>query len=465
MLIDFRIIVSRSVQAAIFLSVAGQFLTAQCIVNSVGGSKINPNRPSDADTPPPVFSPMSVVNNQLPKWLCFTLGYRMRYEGYSGLNFEPIARDSFLLTRFRAGMLVSPTRWLNIYTELQDADSFFKTPPLAPPYQETWDLRRAYIDIGNLQEGHFAIRAGRQDLNFEDGRLLGTSYWRNASRGYDGVEAVTNWTSITGTAFAASQVVIGDNGLSHHTPGNDLYGMDGRLKKALPSGLIEPFLFWRLTPNLKTEEGAPAKLNEKILGVRLAGTIHQNWDYDTEGVLETGHQGSDRVLAHAWLGTGGYTFTRLPYRTRIFAEYDYASGDRHPGDGLHGTFDQLFPNVHDHLGLADQFAWQNLKAVRTGVRVWLRKNWTVAGAWSDNWLASPTDAFYNSQGSIVARDSKGLSGTHIGTEYDLQSSYRLNRDLEFGAGIGHIVPGEFLDKTNHPHAYTYPYVMMSYNIF
>jgi len=367
-------------------------LQAECIVNSVSGSKINPNRPSDADTPAPTFSAMSVVNNRLPNWLCFTLGYRTRYEGYSGLNLEPNSSDSYLLTRFRVGMLVSPASWISVYSELQDADSFGKSVPLGPPYQETWDLRRAYADFGNILESRFALRAGRQDLNFEDGRLLGTSYWRNASKGYDAVEAITNWSSVTATAFAASQVTAADNGLSHHMPGNNLYGLDAKLKKAIPSGLVEPLLFWRLTPNLKTEEGAPAKLDEKIGGVRVAGAIHKVWDYDSEGVFEAGRQGSDRVLARGWLGIAGYTFSHFRYRTRVFGEYDYASGDRHPGDGIHGTFDPLFPNVHDHLGLADQFAWQNLKAVRTGARVWLRKNWIVAGAWGDYWLASATAA-------------------------------------------------------------------------
>ena len=448
----------------IFLLVANLLASAECIVNNPGGSKINPNRPSDADTPAARFSAMSELNKRLPDWVCFTLGYRTRYEGYSGLNFEPHSSDSYLLTRFRLGVLVSPASWLSVYSEVQDADAFGKSEPLGPPYQETWDLRRAYLDIGNMQEGHLALRAGRQDLNFEDGRLVGTSYWRNASRGYDAVQGVTNWAPVTAAVFAASQVLPADNGLSHHAPGNNLYGGDAKWKRAIPSGLVEPFFFWRLTPNLKTEEGAPAKLDEKIAGVRIAGTIHNAWDYDSEAVLETGNQGSDRVRAHGWLGTAGYTFRRIRYRTRIFGEYDYASGDRHPGDRVHGTFDPLFPNVHDRLGLADQFAWQNLKAVRAGARVWLRKNWIVAGAWGDYRLASATDGFYSATGGILARDPKGLSGTHIGREYDLQTSYRLNRDLEFGAGIGHILPGQFL-KNNHPEPYTYPYVMMSYNIF
>jgi len=449
----------------ILLALAGPQAFAECIVNNPGGSRINPNRPSDAETPESSFSAMSEVNRNLPGWLCFTLGYRARYEGYSGASFEPHSSDSYLLTRFRLGMLVSPASWFKVYAELQDADAFGKTQPLGPPYQETWDLRRGYVDFGNMQEGHFAMRAGRQDLNFEDGRLLGTSYWRNASKGYDAVEAVTNWTQFSAAAFAASPVLAGDNGLTHHQAGNDLYGLDGKLKSVLPGGLVEPFLFWRLTPDQRTEEGGAATLDEKIVGLRLAGTIHKSWDFDTEGAVETGHVGADTIRAHGWLGIAGYTFDKLRYRTRVFSEYDYASGDRNSRDGARNTFDPLSPNVHDHLGLADQFAWENLKAVRMGVRVWLRRNWIVAGAWGDSWLADAHDGFYSPLGPVIARDPTGRSGTHIGQEYDAQTSYRWSRDLEFGAGLGHIVPGEFLLRAHHPAAYTYPYVMMSYNIF
>jgi len=321
------------------------------------------------------------------------------------------------------------------------------------------------VDFGNMQEGHFALRAGRQDLNFEDGRLLGTSYWRNASKGYDAVEAVTNWTRITATAFAGSPVLAADNGLTPHAAGNNLYGLDAKLKTLAPGGLVEPVLFWRLTPNQKTEEGSAANLDEKIAGLRLAGAIHNSWDYDTEGAVETGRVGADKIRARGWLGIAGYTFDRLPYRTRLFAEYDYASGDRNPHDGVRNTFDPLYPNVHDHLGLADQFAWENLKAVRAGVRVWLRRNWIVAGAWGDYRLADPHDGFYSPLGPLIARDPTGRSGAHIGEEYDAQTSYRLSRDWELGAGVGRILPGEFLLRANHPAAYTYPYVMMSYNIF
>jgi len=455
----------RRARVVSLLFLASFSLGAQCIVNNPGGSKVNPNRPSDADTPEAKVSPLSALNHALPQWICFTAGYRTRYEGYSGASFLPGQSDSFLLQRFRFGMYLKPLSWLRVFTETQDTDGFGKTPPLAPPYQETWDLRRAYVDLGDIQEGHFGVRTGRQDLNFGDGLLVGTSYWRNASRGYDAAEAVTNWNWINAAVFAASPVNLLDNGLSHHQAGNNLYGLDAKLGRMIRGASIEPFSFWRVTPRLKTEAGGLGNLSELTIGLRASGTIRQHWDYDTEGAHQSGTLGADRIRASAWMGIAGYTFTPPRFRTRLFAAFDYASGDRNPHDGVRNTFDQLYPNVHDHLGLADQFARQNLKDIRYGARVWLRRDWIVAAGWNDYWLASATDGYYNSSGTIVARDPTGHSGNHISEEYDLQTSYRFDRNLEFGVGIGRVLPGEFLVKTKHPAAYTYPYLMMSYNFF
>ncbi len=448
--------------ACLFIAVLP--LRAQCLVDNPGGSKVNANRPRDPDVAEAKFSPLSQVNHSLPSWLCFTAGYRARFEGYSGGNFQTGNSDLYLLTRFRFGALIKPATWLKVYAELQDATAFWKDQPLAPPYQSTWDLRRLYADLGDVEQDRLSFRVGRQDLNFGDGRLMGTSYWRNASKGFDAAEMNLNWDWMRITTFAASPVIALDNGLSHHQQGNNLYGIYGALKHLIRNAALEPYLFWRVSPAIRTEEGALSHLDEKTAGVRWAGKISQ-WDYDTEAAGQIGNIGIDRI--RAWAGTGrvGYSLESLRFRPRLFAEYSFASGDRNGKDGTHGTFDQLYPNIHDHHGIADQVAWQNLKEFRTGVRVSLRRNWTVAGIFNNWWLASATDAFYNSSGAIVARDPKGLSGTHIGEEYDAETSYRMNRQLEFGSGFGHIFIGAFLVNTHHNHGYSYPYVMMNYNFF
>ncbi len=456
---------SRMCSAFLLLSALSAIpLAAQCLIDNPGGSKVNIYRPIDADVPDAKFSPLSYLNDELPSWLCFTAGYRTRFESYSAGNFQAGNSNSYLLTRFRFGMLVKPGEWFSVYAELQDATAFWKTPPVGPPYQDTWDLRRAYVDLGNIEKSRVAFRVGRQDLNFGYGRLVGTSYWRNASRGFDAAMAIFNWDWLRVNAFSASQVIAQDNGLSHHQEGNDLHGLYTSFSKLVPDSAIEPYVFWRLSPGIKDEEGGLAQLDEKTVGLRWAGGLSQ-FDYDAEIAGQTGNIGPDRIRAWAWSAIAGYNFQPGGLKTRVFVKYDFASGDRNPKDGVHGTFDQLYPNIHDHHGLADQIAWQNLRSVRSGVRFSLRRNWIVASAFNGWWLASANDGFYNSSGSIVARDPRGLSGTHIGDEYDVQSSYRFDRDLEFGAGLGYIRSGEFLLRTNHAPSYTYPYVMLNYNFF
>ena len=439
-------------------------LVAQCIVDNPGGSKVNINRPPDAGVPVAGISPISDLDHKLPHWICFTAGCRARLEEYTAGGFQPGNSDTYLLTRFRLGMLVKPTRWMSVYTELQDADAFWKSGPLAPPYQSTWDLRRAYIDFGDIEEDPVSLRVGRQDLAFGHLRLVGTAYWRNASRGYDAARLAVNWNWLRVDAFAAAPVIIGANGLSHHQPGNNFDGLYTTLKDRIPDSTIEPYVLWRLTPGMKTEEGGLGRLDEKTVGVRWAGA-RSRFDYDAETAGQFGHLGPDQLRAWAWSAVAGYTFESWWLKPRLFIKYDFASGDKNPTDGVHGTFDQLYPNIHDHHGLADMIAWQNLKSVRAGVQASIRSNWIVAGAYNDWWLANAADAFYNASGAIVARDPTGMSGTHIGREYDVQTSYRPNRHLELGVGLGYVRSGDFLLRTHHAASCTYPYVMANYNVF
>ncbi len=447
----------------LLLALSGIPLPAQCIVENPGGSRANIYRPIDADVPAARFSPLSRVNESLPKWLCFTAGYRARFEGYTAGGFQTGNSDSYLLTRFRLGVSIKPKNWFKVYAELQDADVFWKEPK-APPYQSTWDLRRAYIDLGDTEQHHIGFRVGRQDLAFGWLRLVGTSYWRNASRGYDAAMMIVDWKRLRVNAFAAAPVIAAGNGLSHHQAGNNLHGLYGRLRNLAPHSDVEPYFLWRLSPGMKTEAGQAGKLDEKTLGFHWIGTASR-FDYDAEIAQQFGSQGTDAIRAWGWSAIAGYTIGSSPMKPRLSFKYDYASGDRNPKDGVHGTFDQLYPNIHDHHGLADQVAWQNLISVRTVFRISPRRNWMISSAYNEWWLASANDGFYNSSGAVVVRDPRGLSGTHIGREYDLQTSYRINRDLELGAGIGHIRSGEGLLHAHHARSYTYPYVMLNYNFY
>jgi len=125
------------------------------------------------------------LNDQLPKWLQFGLEERLRWEGDRGNGFKPGNNTSYVLNRFRFGMLLVPASWLKVVAQVQDARSFLQSPPIGPPNNVRWDLKQAYVQIGN-SEGPVYVTAGRQLLDYNS-TIIANSEWRNQARSYDGL--------------------------------------------------------------------------------------------------------------------------------------------------------------------------------------------------------------------------------------------------------------------------------------
>lgn len=416
---------------------------------------------TDVYSVPPTVEPVAFLNRRLPPWIRLDALERVRWEGFRGLGYIAGRNDAYLLNRFRLGLLLEPAPWLRVYSEGQDARVAGKSPPVGPPNQSEWDLRQAYIELGG-DEQRVSLKVGRQEVNFGAGRLIGRSDWRNAGRTYDAALASLRAGRFRVTAFSLSVVVPRDHGLSHHQNGVAIHGLYGAIDALIPHSVLEPYVFWRVAPGYRTESGTPARLDEHTVGLRWAGMLTSRFDYAAEAVGQTGHIASDAIRAALLSLVGGYTVPPLRGRPRIFAEYFYASGDGHAGDGRHNTFHQLHPTHHDRNGLADQVGWQNLNEIRAGAQFTVARNWIIAGEYNDWRLANAKDALYDTSGVAVARDATGRSGTHIGQEFDLEMSYRINRPIELVAGIGHIMPGEFLKRTTPGAPCTYPYVGMTY---
>jgi hypothetical protein len=120
----------------------------------------------------------------------------------------------------------------------------------------------------------------------------------------------------------------------------------------------------------------------------------------------------------------------------------------------------MYPTAHDRFGIADLFGWQNIVSWRCGATIIPHRRWSVTAQYLDLWLASATDAAYNSSGGVILRDRTGKSGTHLGQEVDAYTWYEVNRQVHVGAGIGHLLPGEFIARAGQGAGYTYPYFVV-----
>jgi hypothetical protein len=412
----------------------------------------------------PDFAPASLLNRQLPNWISFGWEERFRYEGYKNGSFKPDNADSYILLRSRLAMTIQPLSWFKLSTQVQDARPFMQKPPYGPPNLNAWDLKLAYAEIGDPEKQWISLRVGRQLINYNN-TIIADSEWRNQGRSYDAIVTNLHYDRYRLGLFAASVVVPLAEGISPHQPGNDIFGAYGTIDHPIPNSSLEPFFLWRAQPSVAietTDTVKTGKQDEQAYGIRFKGVAVKNLDYSLEWIGERGNDGPNGINAWATTFGAGYRVDRIWSKPRVFWQYDYASGDANPKDGEHGTFDTMYPTAHDRFGITDQFGWQNIVAARAGVTIEPRHRWTITGQYLDFWLASATDALYNTSGGVIVRDTTGNSGTHIGQEADVYTWYELNRHVNIGAGFGHIFGGEFLERTTKAPNYDYPYLAINF---
>jgi Alginate export len=422
-----------------------------------------------ADPPPAAFDrkPSEYLNERLPQWLQFSGEFRLRWEESreSGFN-NP--QDSYLLGRTRFDLAIKPLPWLKFFGEAQDARAYFQNVPHpVPSYQDTWDIRQAFVQIGDAKNGPIALTAGRQELNLGDERLVGSSNWTNTARSFDAARLSLRHAGYRLDAFAASVVDQHDQELNHHTKGNNLHGLYGGLDSLLPATTIEPYLLWRLAPlslSGATEHGGRGKLNEKTAGVRWVGKLPAGFDYNIEMAKQFGSFGLDGI--HAWAGhwVVGKKFASPKWQPRLFLEYNYASGDANSADGTRGTFDELYPTSHGKYGLADQVGWRNIHDPHIGLDLKPAARFIITGGFHDYWLASARDGLYNSGGTLVSRAADGSAGRHVGQELDVYGAYSVSKAISLGAGYGRLFTGEFLNRTTRGHDYNYAYTFVVWQL-
>ena len=411
------------------------------------------------------FAPVTYLDAKLPNWVDVQAEERFRYEAYDNNSLKASVDDSYILNRFRFQVDLHTASWLRVTAQVQDARSGFQNPPIGPPNTVRWDLKLAYVEIGNPDKHWISLRVGRQLINYNN-TIIANSEWRNQARSYDAAVLNLNAKREHLGIFAASAVVPQANGISPHQEGNNIYGAYGRIDDFLaPHSNLEPFFLWRVQPAEVVEPAVAKKTgkeSEKVFGLRFKGQAHTAFDYSGELIAEDGTVGTQAIQAWAAQGGAAYQFLDAAAKPRIFAQYDYATGNRNPAtSAAHTTFDTIYPTAHDRFGITDVFGWQNIETVRAGATVEPHRRLTFTAQGLDFWAADALDSIYNTSGSAIVTN-KTDHGRHVGAEVDGYSWYELNKHFNLGGGVGYFGGGDFLTNVTTSHSYTYYYFALNF---
>jgi hypothetical protein len=255
-----------------------------------------------------------------------------------------------------------------------------------------------------------------------------------------------------------------DGEIDHHIEGNNIYGIYGGLTHLIPHATLEPYVLWRVAPgNVSLPETAGlGHMSEVTTGVRAAGALPANFDYDVEMNKQNGSLGPKSIDAWAGHWNLGYTFSNARSQPRLYMEYNHASGNKNPNGDVWGTHDQIYASAHDKMDFADQFGWKNIEEIRTGASEKLGKKWTFTEIFNDLWLATKNDAVYGSSGAIAIPAHPSAASRHLGTELDLIAEYKQHRHVTYGFGFAHLFTGQFLNEAAAGKDFNYPFAYMTY---
>jgi hypothetical protein len=406
--------------------------------------------------------PSTTLAQHTPSWLSIGGAYRFRFEGRQGNGYVEGNDESYGLGRLLVNIGIKPKPWLNFYFQGQDSRAPGKENA-TPFFRDPFDLRQAFVVVGEPEKGWATFKGGRQDINYGTQRLVGALDWGNTARQFDAGKLTLGKKDMSVDIFAASLVRIDPNAFNKSGHGDNLHGIYGKLNKLMSKTTFEPYLLWKQHNTVIGEIPLAGDADIFTGGFRWVRPLPGGFDGAMEVVRQFGTFANDDVSAWAGYWILGYTPPGWALSPRFSGEFAYATGDKDPNDGKRQTFDQLYPTAHLYHGIADRVGWRNIKDVRAGASIQPHRKVKVAADFFSFWLANRNDGLYGASGRLsVPAPVGGALSSHVGWEFDVTTIYKPKPHITVGGGIGHLIPGDFLKQNTPGASHTFPYVFLNY---
>ena len=316
--------------------------------------------------------------------------------------------------------------------------------PVPTPFDvDRLDLQQGFVDYKLAAgSGQLVLRAGRQEMSYDEGAIIGLRDGPNVRLSFDGVHASYVDPTYALDAFAVRPVNVSsgafDNG---DLVGQAVYGVHATVAPhAVPALAVDTFVFGNtmpavsLYPTTEPEQTATFGTRWRLSSGGFDGAVG--------AIGQTGSYGGRNVLAYAAHVNAGYTFHELPGAPGFTLRADVLSGSDDPGHGTVHTFNALYPNVA-YSTEATIEAPANL--IEPALLLFaqplasVRVQYIVEGLWRD----STADAFYAAP-LIPLFPGTSSNARFIGLEQQLSATWRLSEHVAITSAYVHFLAGDFV---------------------
>ena len=389
-------------------------------------------------TPSPELK-TSLAGGKVVMWLKAQL--RDRFETHDRKDLNPDTRSEYIAQRARLGLGAKFFERFSVYFEVQDVRLWgSEANTLGDFSADGFDMHQAWGQVRLFKGLHLKI--GRQEIAFDDHRIIGTVNWTMQGRSFDAARLFYKHKAFYGEAFYA-RVAEKQDGTGTTPADRSLVGAYFKLKKykfVKPSLLFVSELDW---DNEVTR-------HRHTLGGRVHGGI-KGLTYSLAFYYQMGEQGDDKFSSFLFASRVGYT---LKVRTKpgIALWAELLSGDRDQTDNVIRAFDTLYATNHKFYGFMDFFLNVPAHTDGNGLQDFgarlhitpVKKLW-VAVDYHLLRLMIPNE-------TAVA----GTRSQELGHEIDITVRYKLLKWVSLQAGYGVLLPSQGLvnlkggaDNTDH----------------
>lgn len=274
-----------------------------------------------------------------------------------------------------------------------------------------FDLHEAYTTWRPC--GCLTLKAGRQEIFFDNHRIMGNVNWTQQARSFDGLRVSYARDSVlSGDLFA---IYLKESGVKD----TGMYGLHGTVK----SGGLDGNLLAVVEETL-----AGADMVRATIGTYTNYSIISGLTLTIEGYGQFGKRGTDSIAA--WMASAQAKYSLKGIGSTLLGS-DFLSGDSDKADTTIAAFDTLYATNHKFYGLMDYFLAIPKQTVGYGLVDTYIKFTAPLG---------PVKARLDLHRFLTAVDTTA-GRRSIGSEADLVLMHKINSHVKLVGGYSAFLSG------------------------
>jgi len=295
------------------------------------------------------------------------------------------------------------------------------------------DMHQANVRIERVLDLPIDVRLGRQEISFNNERLVGSAPWINTARSFDGARATMTMDDVNFDLFGARLSAPA----ASPAASQNLYGLWCTYR---PSAAVHAEVYGLRDDNTSRvrvgDDSGKSVLERYHIGTYLKGTYGMV-DVEVEGIGQAGGSARDdssvrRDIRAFLLSASVWVTVADDSKTKLQALASVLSGDGSAGDTISETFNTLFGTNHKFYGTMDY-----VPALSGDLGVV-----DLSGAVQ----TTPASGLRMLlEGHLLLPQRNGGDG-NFGTEIDLTVWWRRVAAFELSGGASVFMPGELLES-------------------